>query len=980
VRAALTIRDGRIESVGMPSTGGLDFGDALLLPGAVDVHVHTRSYAGEGIESCTRAAAAGGVTTIVDMPYDAGGPIDSLGAFEAKAADVPREALVDVALWATVPPRGRIEEVRALVDAGAAAFKLSTFETHPQRFPRIPDGQLLAAFAAIARAGGLAGVHAENDEIVRAGIESERAANGGRDPFAHARSRPAVAETEAIGRCLELARETGVRLHVCHVSTPRGVELVRAARADGVDVSAESCPHYLLLDESELGRQGGEAKINPPLRPARLPPAGLDLISSDHVGWPRERKHGPDILALASGAPGVELIVALIHDALGAAELVRLVSEAPARRFGLWPRKGNLRPGADADLLVLDPELEWEIDPSRLITPAGWSPYAGRRLKGRVIATFSRGVQVWDGVHVLTRAGHGRFVPSHVANRGSARFGRFSPGKPPQGKSRQGFAPLRCHGWRQETILRLLENNLAIAEDPERLVVYAAHAKAARDHQSLAGIVAALRELDDGQTLVIQSGKPIAVLPTGPRAPAVLLANGNLVGRWATPEIFYELERQNLIAWGGLTAGCWQYIGSQGVLQGTYETFAQVAREHFGGTLAGRLVVSAGLGGMGAAQPIAITRMLGGISLIAEVDGDKARRRLEAGIVDLVCEQLDEALDATLEARAAGRGLAVALIGNAAELLEGLLDRDVTPDVVTDLTAAHDLRSGYLPAGISLDEAAQLRRGDPGKLEALALATLVRHVRGMLALRERGAVTFDYGNNIRPHAAAGGVDQALTIDIFTARYLRPLFCRGIGPFRWICVSGEDADLELIDELCLELFAGVERITNWIGLARQHVTRQGLPARIAWLGHGERTRLGLAVNRAVADGRLRAPVAFTRDHMDSGAMTHPNIITEGMADGSDAISDWPLLNALLTTSAGADLVALHAGGGGYAGYSQSAGMTVIATGDEDGAARLAAALHVDTALGVLRHADAGYEEARAAAREHDLGLQPTGSPT
>ncbi len=532
---------------------------------------------------------------------------------------------------------------------------------------------------------------------------------------------------------------------------------------------------------------------------------------------------------------------------------------------------------------------------------------------------------------------------------------------------------LRCRGWRQEAILRLLENNLAIAEDPDALVVYAAHAKVARDHASLDQIVAALRNLDDGETLLVQSGKPIAVLPTGPRAPAVLLANGNLVGKWSTPEVFYELERRGLIAWGGLTAGCWQYIGAQGVLQGTYETFAQVAREHFGGSLHGRLVVSAGLGGMGAAQPVAITRMLGGVSVIAEADGDKAHRRTEAGVVDVLAADIDQALDVALAARSAGQALAVAVPVNAAELLEGLLQRDVVPDVVTDLTAAHDLRSGYLPSGIGPAEAAAVRRGDPGKLEAMALATVVRHVEAMLALRDRGSVVFDYGNNIRPQAAAGGVDDALTIDIFTARYLRPLFCRGIGPFRWICLSGEDSDLDVIDGLCLELFAGVDRITDWIGLARAHVTRQGLPARIAWLGHGERERLGLAVNDAVADGRLRAPVAFTRDHMDSGAMTHPNIITEGMADGSDPISDWPLLNALVNTAAGADLVALHAGGGGYAGYSQSAGMTVVATGTPDAAARLLASLHVDTALGVLRHADAGYDDARRCASEHSLGL-------
>jgi urocanate hydratase len=536
---------------------------------------------------------------------------------------------------------------------------------------------------------------------------------------------------------------------------------------------------------------------------------------------------------------------------------------------------------------------------------------------------------------------------------------------------------LRCRGWRQETILRLLENNLAIAEDPDNLVVYAAHGKAARDHDSLRKIVVALQTIEDGQTLVVQSGKPIAVLPTGPRAPVVLLANSNLVGRWATPEVFYELERRNLIAWGGLTAGCWQYIGSQGVLQGTYETFAQVAREHFGGSLVGRLVVSAGLGGMGSAQPTAITRMLGGVSLIAEADAGKARDRLQDGAVDAVAGDLDEALDLALGARDDGRAAAIAYAGNAVALLEGLLARGLTPDVVTDLTAAHDLRSGYLPLGVTPEEAAGLRRGDPGKLEALALQTMARHVEAMLERRRRGAVVFDYGNNIRPHAAGAGVDDALTIDIFTARYLRPLFSRGIGPFRWICASGEDADLEAIDSLCLELFADVPRIANWIALARTHVRRQGLPARIAWLGHGERTRLALAVNDAVADGRLRGPVAFTRDHMDSGSMTHPNIITEAMTDGTDAISDWPLLNGLLNVASGADLVALHAGGGGYAGYSQSSGMTVVATGTDDAAARLRGAVNVDTAIGVLRHADAGYPIAIESAEEHGLGL-PGGS--
>ena len=411
----MTVQDGRIAAVGGAEPDGVDFGEALLLPGAVDVHVHTRSYAEEGIEACTRAAAAGGVTTIVDMPYDASGPVDSLAAFQAKVADVDREAVIDVALWATVPPVGPLDQVQALVDGGAAAFKLSTFETHPQRFPRIPDPQMVSAFRAIAEAGGMAGIHAENDELVRGGIAAEQAAGHGTDPLAHARSRPPIAETEAIGRVLEFARATGVRIHICHVSTPRGVELVRRARADGVDASAETCPHYLVLDETALTDRGGEAKINPPLRAASLGTEGLELISSDHVGWPAERKHGADIFAIASGAPGVELIVPLVHDALGASKLVRLVAEQPARRFGLWPRKGSLMPGADADILVLDPDAEWTIDPAALVTPAGWSPYTGRRIRGRVTATFSRGEQVWDGETVTASAGQGRFVPANTA-------------------------------------------------------------------------------------------------------------------------------------------------------------------------------------------------------------------------------------------------------------------------------------------------------------------------------------------------------------------------------------------------------------------------------------------------------------------------------------------------------------------------------------------------------------------------------------
>jgi allantoinase len=423
----VAVAGGRIAAVAgieppLPAAAELDCGDALVLPGGVDVHVHTSSAAEEGIAACTEAAAAGGVTTLIDMPYDHDRMVADLDAFAAKAEAVEREAMVDVGLWATLAPEGPLDHVPELVEAGACAFKLSTFETHPTRFPRVPDDRLLAAFGAIAAAGGLAGVHAENDEIVRAGIARLRAA-GRREPPAHAESRPAVAETEAIGRCLELARASGVRLHLCHVTVERGIELARRARRDGVDVSAETCPHYLLLDEEELARRGGEAKINPPLRPRaevdalwRLLAAGeIDLVSSDHVGWPAARKRGDDVFALAAGAPGVELIVPLMHDAiqtrgLPISLLPRLLGEAPARRFGLWPRKGSLLPGADADIVVLDPEADWVVDPGALVTPAGWSPYAGRRVRGSVRLVLARGQTVFDGERVPAEAGRGTLV------------------------------------------------------------------------------------------------------------------------------------------------------------------------------------------------------------------------------------------------------------------------------------------------------------------------------------------------------------------------------------------------------------------------------------------------------------------------------------------------------------------------------------------------------------------------------------------
>ena len=539
---------------------------------------------------------------------------------------------------------------------------------------------------------------------------------------------------------------------------------------------------------------------------------------------------------------------------------------------------------------------------------------------------------------------------------------------------RAGRGPeLRCRGWRQEVVLRLLENNLELAERPDELIVYAAHARAARDWDSYERIVGALMGMDEGETLVVQSGKPVGVLPTGGRAPLVLMANGNLVGRFATPAVFYELEQAGLLTWGGLTAGAWQYIGAQGVIQGTYETFAAVAREHFDGDLRGRLAVSAGLGGMGSAQPLAVAAMLGGVMLCAEVDADKLERRRRDGFVDRTTSDVGEALAWTRTAAADRRPLSVGLAGNAVELLEELLARGVVPDVATDLTAAHDLRYGYVPVGCTTSEAETLRGESPERLEELGRESVVRHVRALLELHRRGAVVFDYGNNIRPQAADAGCPEALELNVFTKRYLRPLFCRGIGPFRWICASGVPEDQAVLDELCLKTFPDVPRIADWIPLARRHVPIQGLPARIAWLGHGERTRFAGLANAAVRDGRLRGPVAFTRDHMDPGAMAHPYIITEGMRDGSDAVADWPLLDALLTTASGADLVAIHSGGGGYTGHSMSAGVTVVADGTAEADERLERALGVDSALGVLRHADAGYEEALQCARESGLGL-------
>jgi urocanate hydratase len=531
---------------------------------------------------------------------------------------------------------------------------------------------------------------------------------------------------------------------------------------------------------------------------------------------------------------------------------------------------------------------------------------------------------------------------------------------------------LRCKGWRQEGLLRMLENVLEVGERPEDLIVYASLAKAARDWKQFDALVSALKVLRDDQTLVVQSGKPVGVFASHPLSPVVVMATSNIVGHYATPENFYALAERGLTMWGGLTAADWQYIGSQGVLQGIYEVLSAVAREHFGGSIAGRLVLTAGLGGMGSAQPVAF-KMLGAIGLVVEVDPAKLQRSLDRGDLAATFTRLDDALQAVGAAKREERGATVGLLGNAADVFTEVAHRGMTPDVVTDLTAAHDALFGYVPQGLGLDEWASLRKVDPTEVAAMARQSMAAEVRAMLTFKSRGAIAFENGNNLRVQAATAGVADAITIDGFAERYTRPLFCRGIGPFRWVALSGERSDLARLDDLAGELFPERPEIRTWIELARKHVAVQGLPARSCWLGHGERSKFGAAVNAEVSAGRLAAPVLFTRDHFDSGGMAAPHIGTEGMADGSDAISDWPLLDALLLCSTGADLVAIHAGGGGYAGYMQSAGVTIIADGTEPAAKRLHDGLDADTGLGVLRYADAGYELAVQAADAATLGL-------
>ena len=535
-------------------------------------------------------------------------------------------------------------------------------------------------------------------------------------------------------------------------------------------------------------------------------------------------------------------------------------------------------------------------------------------------------------------------------------------------------AAISCKGWQQEAALRMLMNNLDpdVAERPDDLVVYGGTGRAARSWEAFDAIVHALRALDDDETLLVQSGKPVAVFRTQRTAPRVLIANSNLVGRWATWEHFRELERRGLMMYGQMTAGSWIYIGSQGIVQGTYETFGAVANRHFGGSLAGRLVVTAGLGGMGGAQPLAAT-MQGAVLLAFDVDESRIDKRLATAYCDVKAESLDDALRLAESARAEQRALSVAVVMNAAPALEALVRRGVRVDVLTDQTSAHDMLRGYVPDGLTLDEADALRASDERGYLAASTDTASRHVRAMLELQRAGAVTFDYGNNIRTVAFDAGVADAFEIPGFIPEYIRPLFCEGKGPFRWVALSGDPADIRRTDELVLELFPDDAQLRRWITLARERIHFQGLPARICWLGQGARARFGVALNDLVARGELSAPIAIGRDHLDTGSVASPFRETEAMRDGTDAVSDWPILNALLNVASGASWVSFHHGGGVGIGNSLHAGQVIVADGTDEMRVRLERVLTNDPGIGVARHADAGYEEARATARRTGILL-------
>ncbi len=534
---------------------------------------------------------------------------------------------------------------------------------------------------------------------------------------------------------------------------------------------------------------------------------------------------------------------------------------------------------------------------------------------------------------------------------------------------------LSCKGWVQEAALRMLMNNLDpdVAERPNDLVVYGGIGKAARNWESFDRIVAALKSLSDDETLLVQSGKPVAVLRTHPDAPRVLIANSNLVGKWATWEHFNELEKKGLMMYGQMTAGSWIYIGTQGILQGTYETFAQAGKTHFDAdTLAGKVILTGGLGGMGGAQPLACT-MAGGVMLAVEVDRTRAQRRLHTRYLDVIAKDLDDALEQVARAKAAGQARSIAVIGNCAEVLPELVRRGFKPDLVTDQTSAHDPLRGYVPKGLSLDEAAKLRASDPDGYVKRSLASMADHVRAMLAFKAAGSHVFDYGNNIRAFAKQAGVENAFDFPGFVPAYIRPMFCRGEGPFRWVALSGDPADIRVTDRALCERFPQKTSMVRWLEMAGERVAFQGLPARICWLGYGEREKAGLLFNELVRTKQVKAPIVIGRDHLDSGSVASPNRETEAMKDGTDAVADWPILNALVNAVNGASWVSFHHGGGVGIGYSLHAGQVIVADGTEAAAKRLSRVLSSDPAMGVVRHADAGYDEAVACAKERGVKI-------
>ncbi|MEE9151155.1 MAG: urocanate hydratase [Thermoplasmata archaeon] len=531
---------------------------------------------------------------------------------------------------------------------------------------------------------------------------------------------------------------------------------------------------------------------------------------------------------------------------------------------------------------------------------------------------------------------------------------------------------ISCKGWRQEALLRMLQNNLENAENPSELIVYGGTGKAARNWDCYEKIVESLKNLENDETLLIQSGKPVGVFKTFGNSPRVLFANSNLVPAWSNWEVFNELERQGLMMYGQMTAGSWCYIGTQRIIQGTYETFSACSRKHFGGTLKGKFVLSGGLGGMGGAQPLAIT-MNHGAALVVEVDEKRIERRLKTGFCNEMVEDLDEALEIVKNAKEEGEARSVGLVGNTSDIHPEMVKRGIVPDVVTDQTSAHDELNGYVPGGMSYEDALELRKNDPKKYVELSFESMARHVRAILEFKKNGAIAFDYGNNLRGQAKKAGVENAFDYPGFVLEYIRPMFCQGKGPFRWLALSGEPEDILKTDEVVIKEFPHNEQLVNWIKLAEKHLPWEGLPARVCWLGYGERAKFAKIINSMVGKKELKGPIAITRDHLDCGSVASPNRETEGMKDGTDAVADWPLLNALLNCSAGADSISIHNGGGVGIGLSTHAGMVVVADGTKEAEERIERVFTADPGIGIVRHADAGYDKAIEIAKKSGIKM-------